>query len=632
MREIVRILIRATTHPLKRGCIPRYAFIIGCAVVFALAMEFSFAMGSSPPVASAQDSCANCADGQTNAGTGAETLGIFTHAFDTTGFPPRWHCGIWSSALGWLTIASDIGIWLAYLCIPIALAYMLRKRRDLPYPGVILLFVGFILLCGTTHLLEAVIFWWPAYRLAAIVKFATACISWLTVFSLLLIVPKLLRFRSPEALELIVQERTQELEINKAALEDLNKELVAARITAEDAAQVKSEFLANMSHEIRTPMTSILGFAENLLDDTLSNEEKSAAARTISRNGQHLLALMNDILDLSKIEAGKLVIESVACDPADLIADVDALIRPQAVDKGVALHIEYDGPLPSLIHTDPTRLRQVLLNLLNNAIKFTDRGRIRLITRLVHCDPPLLQFDVIDSGIGITPEQARQLFTPFTQGDNSTARRFGGTGLGLAISKRLAMALGGDVSLVENEARTTGAHLRVVVSAGLIQGVPLMDVHRNKGMISEPKSFVPRDPKALSNRRVLLAEDGIDNQKLISFIIRKAGASLTVVENGKLALEAALRAADEQNPFDVILMDMQMPVMDGYQATRSLRQHGYSGLIVALTAHAMSYDRQKCIDAGCDDYAVKPIDRAKLVEMLARHLYRKAPSLVSGIA
>ena len=612
-------LSRSSAHRYRDG---RVRACIHCAV-FGLILIATplFAQESIDQELSCDRTACREAPAEVPASAESDLAHIFTGAFDTTGFPARWNCGTWSGPLGWLTIGSDIGIWLAYLCIPLTLAYMVGKRRDLPYPGVVLLFVAFILLCGTTHLIEAIIFWRPVYRFAALVKLLTAAVSWLTVFALVPLVPRLLKLRGPEELARIVGERTQELEVNRKTLEAVNRELVAAKNAAEAATRVKSEFLANMSHEIRTPMTSILGFAENLLDPSLTEEEKSMAARTLARNGRHLLTLMNDVLDLSKIEAGKLDVERVACSPFGLIADVEALIRPHAVIKGIDLRIEYDGPIPATIQTDPTRLQQILLNLLNNAVKFTDAGHIRLVTRLVPGKAPALQFDIIDTGIGITPEQAVHLFSPFTQGDSSTARRFGGTGLGLAISKRLAFLLGGDVCLVENNAeKRKGAHLRVRISTGPSDQVPIIEAPQSGLDDAEIPLPAPLPSDALAGRRILLAEDGSDNQQLISFILRKVGADVTVVDNGRRAVEAALSSRADRQPFDVILMDMQMPILDGYEAARSLREKGYAGLIIALTAHALAHDRQKCLDAGCDDYAVKPIDRAELIQLIAGRL------------
>jgi len=270
-------------------------------------------------------------------------------------------------------------------------------------------------------------------------------------------------------------------------------------------------------------------------------------------------------------------------------------------------------------------LRQILINLTGNAIKFTDQGGVRLVPELVERNgEPHLQFDVVDTGIGLTEAQMGKLFNAFAQADNSTTRKFGGTGLGLAISKRFAELLGGDVTVAAAEVGV-GATFRVTVATGPLEGVPMQNDPAAVRAQTEATAADQVTPTDLRGFRLLLAEDGPDNERLISLVLKKAGAKVVVAENGKLALDAALAARDEGKPFDAILMDMQMPVMDGYEATGQLRLMGYCGSIIALTAHAMAGDREKCIQAGCDDYASKPIDRATLVRQIGQ-LVRKAPS------
>jgi PAS domain S-box-containing protein len=406
--------------------------------------------------------------------------------------------------------------------------------------------------------------------------------------------------------------------------------MVHARLEAEAANCAKSEFLANVSHEIRTPMTAIIGFADLLRDPQLGEVERHECVETIGRNGQHLLMLLNDILDLSKIEAGRLTIERLMFSPIDLVREVVDLMRVRCKERDLSLSLECAGFIPTQIHSDPTRLRQILVNLVGNAIKFTQHGGVRLVMR---CGPDdsqqraIMRFEVLDTGIGMSEEQIERLFQPFTQADTSTTRQFGGTGLGLTISRRLAQMLGGDI-LVHSQLGQ-GSSFVVSIDAGPLdqmqmerpglQALEQMDHEpRPDSADSTPSTEAPQQSAADSPRgRILLAEDGVDNQRLISFLLKRAGYRVECAENGRIAVDMALGGdGSAGEDFDAILMDMQMPVMDGYQATQQLRQGGYRGPIIALTAHAMAHARQPCLDAGCDEYLCKPVDQQQLISMI----------------
>lgn len=399
------------------------------------------------------------------------------------------------------------------------------------------------------------------------------------------------------------------------------EELIKSRADAILANRAKSEFLAHVSHEIRTPLTAILGFSDMLLEpsssDTLTPAQRDAAS-TIRRSGDHLLSVINDIIDISKIEAGKMDVERIPVSIESIVTDVLGLFSARAREKKLDFSVEFESDIPARTLTDPTRLRQVLSNLVGNAVKFTSEGSVRLLVRFTNrTGTPFIEIDVIDSGIGLTEEQAEKLFKPFTQADTSMSRRFGGTGLGLAISRRLAVLLGGDVVLHDSKPGA-GTTFRVSVETGDIAGIEFVRPRLQTAERTKPAVLTQAAIPSL-NCRILLAEDGPDNQRLLLHILqKKAGAMVTLVENGKLALDAAWEAHQNGNPFDVILMDIQMPVMDGYIATMQLRERGYEGKIIALTAHAMSSDREKCINAGCDDFASKPINPATLIATIRK--------------
>ncbi len=423
----------------------------------------------------------------------------------------------------------------------------------------------------------------------------------------------------------------EELRRYATVLESTNKALEEAKCAAESATRAKSEFLANMSHEIRTPMTAILGFAD-ILRDNVHGAICQEAVETIHRNGHYLLNIINNILDLSKIEAGKLPLAKSACSPVQIVAEVASLMRVRAETAGLVLSTQFSGPIPETIQTDPIRLRQILINLVGNAVKFTEVGAVRIVTHLCR-EPgptPLLQFDVIDTGIGMSPEETVRLFQPFTQADTSTSRRFGGTGLGLTISRRLAEILGGSIRVQSLPGQ--GTTFSLTIDPGPLDDTPWLD-HPAEAAVQNRSSPGQRSQNMPAlHHRVLLVEDGPDNQRLIAYLLRRAGAEVVVAENGQVAVEKIVTAATVADgneahrfaPFDVVLMDIQMPVMDGYEATRRLRALGYPGPIIALTAHAMSQDRQQCLDAGCDDYLAKPIEQRVLLELVAHYASRSA--------
>ena len=394
----------------------------------------------------------------------------------------------------------------------------------------------------------------------------------------------------------------------KQTEEDLHQAIEAA----EEANRCKSTFLANMSHEIRTPMTVILGYAD-VLRRSAHIPENAEPIEMITRNGQHLLQLINDILDLSKLSAGKVQVESIPCSPRRLVSEVHSYLNARALDKGIALTATCGDSVPDLIQSDPTRLRQILLNLASNAVKFTDRGEVSIATRCVTdaAGAAMVEVSVTDTGIGMSAEQLARLFQPFAQADSSSTRRYGGTGLGLSISAGLAEKLGG--RLFAESTPGAGSVFRLLVPATCVTPISVNVTSPAEGS-SGTGTHSSRWSLQRRGLRVLLADDAADVRRLLSFVLQQAGAQITEAENGEQAVEQLERSSsaddstDARSRFDLVLMDIQMPVLDGYEATRRIRALGYTGPIIALTAHAMVDVRDKCIQAGCTDYATKPVD------------------------
>lgn len=406
----------------------------------------------------------------------------------------------------------------------------------------------------------------------------------------------------------------------------IEEQLHEARLAAESSTAAKSQFLANMSHEIRTPMSAIIGYSDLLLDPEQTSDDRVDCVSTIRRNADHLLTLINDILDLSKIEADRMTVESIECSPCQLVSDVASLMRVRAHENSIDFHINYDSAVPASIHSDPVRIRQVLINLVGNAIKFTQEGAVKVhVWSELDGDSPTVNFRVVDSGIGMSEEQKSRLFRPFTQADYSTTRKFGGTGLGLTISKTLVNLMGGEISV--SSVPGLGSCFEFSLPTGSLENVEIIADPSEVNLAEKTDESVGAEVASNVAANVLLAEDGVDNRRLISFHLKKAGCQVTTAENGKLAFDEATAAEKRGESFDIIFMDMQMPVMDGYQAASKLRDAGYTGPICALTAHAMNGDREKCINAGCDDYLTKPINVDKLISAA-----RKSRNVASKIA
>ena len=405
-------------------------------------------------------------------------------------------------------------------------------------------------------------------------------------------------------------------------LQNKQEELELAVKVAESASSAKSAFLANMSHEIRTPLTAILGFGALLKDGTLSQYQIQQHVESIIRAGNHLHQIINDLLDMSKIEAGQLVVDKTKVDISELLSDISFLMKPQAEEKGLLFRVRYNFPLPAVITTDATRLKQILLNLCSNAIKFTNDGNVEIAVTYQLKDNTL-SFDVIDTGVGMDVEESKRLFVAFSQADTSVTREYGGTGLGLCICKELVNNLGGDI--VCQSRKGIGSRFTFTIDPGQVSEDMLVNKFDNADIESEDE-IIRIEPGSLSGK-VLLAEDTLDNQKLISMYVTRAGATVEVVNNGKHAVDSAL-----SGDFDLIIMDMQMPIMSGLDATSKLRAMGYAKPIVALTANALREDQEKSLRAGLDDYLTKPVDLNRFNSVLKRYLRTGGASKVESEA
>lgn len=446
----------------------------------------------------------------------------------------------------------------------------------------------------------------PAYQFGPIVWMPVAVLAVGLCLTGLLSLYLLTLHSRHEVTEQLVKTRTAELEHQKQVADQMARR-------AEEANKAKSIFLANMSHEIRTPMSAILGFADLLMDTDLAVSQREYVG-LIRESGKTLLALINDILDFSKIEAGKLTIEQVDCRLPDLLRSIYRILEPTASGKGIEFRVQVPDRLPVTITGDPVRIHQCLMNLISNAIKFTESGHVRLLAVMEERHgKPWVRFEVEDTGIGIAADRLEQIFEAFTQSDSSTTRRFGGTGLGLTISRRLAEMMGGNLFARSEPGK--GSVFTLVIPANIsLDQAELFDFDS-----MEKKSELAEGSREAEELhfygRILVAEDSPANQLLIRKMLEKYGLEVCLVSNGREAVEKALH-----DSFDLVFMDIQMPEMNGYEATYQIRKAGGVLPIVALTANAMKGDEESCLEAGCDAYLSKPIHRERLVSLLKQFL------------
>ncbi|ANE56100.1 ATP-binding protein [Methylomonas sp. DH-1] len=503
--------------------------------------------------------------------------------FGIKGFMPHGYCLAWSPGLLWLTVSSDALMTLAYVTYPVGIAYFVWKRKDLLYRWLYLgFFITFILTCAATHLLSVVTIWLPLYWLDAYVKALSALVAVATSFAIWWVIPRALKLPSPA-------------------------ELQRARDQAEAANKAKSIFLANMSHELRTPLNAILGFSSLVQKDPQFPESQQRNLAIINRSGEHLLNLINDVLEMAKIESGRLQLEQTRFDLGALIRDVGDMMSVRAQDKGLQLLVDQSSEFPRFIYGDEARLRQILINLLGNALKFTQQGGVTLRLGSHRNSHTHLMIEVEDTGPGIAETEREHVFEPFVQlGEQGDSK---GTGLGLTITRQFVQLMGGQLTLESSVGK--GSLFRI--------DLPLQDT-------AEPQTLVPAADRSgeivglapgQPQYRILIVEDQLENQLLLGQLMADIGMQVEVAKDGAQGL--ALFQSWQPH---LIWMDRRMPRMDGLQAAQAIRQlpGGDRVKIVAVTASAFMEQREEMLQAGMDGFIRKPYRAEEIYACLAEQL------------
>jgi signal transduction histidine kinase/DNA-binding NarL/FixJ family response regulator len=554
-----------------------------------------------------------------------EVSAVFQYLQDllsANGYAPHGYCLLWQPELIWTHVISDAVIAISYFSIPVALIWFVRRRGDIAFSWVFWCFALFILACGTTHIMSIWTLWQPDYGVEALIKVVTAIVSVLTALALWPLLPKALAIPSPaqltlanEELALRIVERDEaigqlqaeitERKRTEALLEEKSRELYVAKTAAESASQAKSGFLANMSHELRTPLNAILGYAQLLTRDRSLGERQGGAARTIHQSGAHLLTLITDILDLSRIEAGKFELVPAALDLRAFMNGIADIIRVRTEEKALEFVCDVPPDLPDFVLADEKRLRQVLLNLLGNAVKFTDRGEVRLHVTVVSLGEAdvRLGFEVRDTGVGIAQDQLETIFQPFEQ-VGEMQRRTGGTGLGLSISRQLIGLMKSTMKVASKPGE--GSCFSFELDLPVVRVEPALE--------SKDVDFTgylgPR-------RTVLIVDDMLASRMVLADTLGELGFETRQAVNGLDGLEQA-----EAAPPDLILMDIRMPVMDGLEAMQQIREVEAlrSVPIIAVSAAVTTEDRARSLAAGANAFLPKPVEHEELIRLIGRHL------------
>ncbi|MBN3922585.1 ATP-binding protein [Nostoc sp. NMS4] len=533
---------------------------------------------------------------------------FFNYPLHSNGFIAHGHCYLWQSGLVWLHIISDATIAIAYYSIPFLLIYFISKRKDVPFNGIFLLFGAFIIACGTGHLIDIWTLWHADYWIAGGLKAITAIISIYTAFALFYLMPQALILPSPTQLEVINQALSTEIVERKR----IEKELRLAEEIAQSSSQAKSEFLANMSHELRTPLNGILGYTQILQRTESLSEKGRKGISIIYQCGSHLLTLINDVLDLSKIEARKLELYPVDFYLPAFIDSVTEISRIRAEQKVIVFHVQLDSDLPTGIHSDEKRLRQVLINLLSNAIKFTNQGsvtfKVKVIAKQSNTNGQTnytIRFEVIDTGAGIIAEQAQKIFQPFEQVGNQK-RQSEGTGLGLAISQNIVLLMGSQIQ-VQSE---FGKGSTFWFEAEFPESKDWAKVSR----VVEQGTIIGYQGQ---RRTILIADDKWENRSVIVNLLEPVGFTVIEASQGEEGWEKTLT----HKP-DLIITDLVMPILNGFELIERLRQSEQFKeiAVIASSASVFAADQYKSIDVGANAFLPKPIEAETLLEMLRQFL------------